>query len=173
MWNLMDSTYIYSNWTRNKCNIGPHAAVIYDNHVNSPGLTLVNVKNHKLQPIKHKRNVVDAIASRAETTTAKRQMDASGSTDSIESTFILDHKRNSKIPELTNQSVDKLFKLACRHLNGRVPKSKMFLPNLFAARKIKDAKLSPPPSLDNSQQPDASSLPSIDWHVPKRSITAG
>ena len=68
-------------------------------------------------------------------------MDARDSTDSIESTSILNHKRSSKIPKLTNGSVDKLFKLTYKYLNGRVPSSNVFLPNFVAVWKSRMPRL--------------------------------
>ena len=34
MW-MLDSTYTYSDFTRDKCNLGSHAAVIYDEYISA------------------------------------------------------------------------------------------------------------------------------------------
>ena len=71
------------------------------------------------------------MASQTETASTKRHMDSSDSTDSLDSTSIHNPKRNTKISKLTTGSVDKLFKLSLKDLSGRIPTSKVFVPNLF------------------------------------------
>ena len=87
--------------------------------------------------------------------------------DNLDSTSILNPKGNTKIPKLTTKSVDKLFKPARNDFNRRVPTSKVFVPNLFAVRKIEDAKSYHYRHFWATQRPGAGNLPPTDQQVPK------